>query len=289
MIYVKISGGLGNQLFQYAFGQYAAGILNTEVKYFSQTRIDNKNFTKRELDIQQFDLPILFEDDFDENLYYRSKGALRSIERKLIQKLPFLNRKHRVQNVHIHSPEVYINNHCYYDGYWQNEMYPNYIFKLLKDKIKLDSKSSIKLENLILRIKNSNSVSIHIRRGDYINIKANAKIFQICTNDYYNRSIKFIKEKVDNPIFFIFTEDKEWARENFKGDEFYFVDGNTAIEDMLLMSMCENQIIANSTFSWWAAWLNSNETKIVIAPEDWYVNFLKDNVQHFIPNNWVRL
>lgn len=289
MIYVKISGGLGNQLFQYAFGQYTAGILNTEVKYFSQTQIENKNFTKRELDIQKFGLPINFEDNFEESIYFKFNKSLRKIERKLIQKFPNFNKKHKIQSVNIHSLDDDLRDNCYYDGYWQHQEYPNYISSLLKEKIKLSIDSQNKLNDLIFQIENTNSVSIHIRRGDYMNIAANAKIFHICDMDYYNRAIQLIENKVDNPVFFIFTEDKEWAKQNFKGNNFNFIEGNSAIEDMLLMSKCKNQIIANSTFSWWAAWLNNNESKIVIAPQDWYVNFLKDNVKYFIPGDWVKL
>ncbi|SMC47925.1 alpha-1,2-fucosyltransferase [Chryseobacterium sp. YR221] len=289
MIYVKISGGLGNQLFQYAFGQYTAGVLNTNVKYFSQTKIENKSFTKRELDIQKFDLPIYLEDSFEEGEYFMFNGPLRKIERKLIQKFPVFNKTHKIQSVNIHTVEKDLRDQCYYDGYWQNQEYPNYISQLLKDKIKLSTESETRLSSLISQIKNTNSVSIHIRRGDYMNIAANAKIFHICDMDYYRKAIQLIKEKIDNPVFFIFTEDKEWAKDNFKGSEFNFIEGNSAIEDMLLMSKCKNQIIANSTFSWWAAWLNKNENKTVIAPQNWYVNFLKDNVKYFIPGDWIKL
>lgn len=289
MIKVKISGGLGNQLFQYAFGQYAAYKLNTEVIYHAQTKLINKNFTQRDLDIEKFDLPINFtKENFDEkSLFYLKK--LSKYERKIVQILPFLNKKINIQNPDIHLLVKKINDDCYYDGYWQNPAYPDSISNLLKSKIVLSDESFFKLENVINKIESSESVSIHIRRGDYINILANTKIYNICNFDYYKKAIEHIEKSITNPIFFIFTEDIEWAKESFVGDKFIFVTGNSAIEDMIMMSKCKNNIIANSTFSWWGAWLNQNDKKIVVAPKNWYVNFLKNSVHDFLPNNWVKL
>jgi hypothetical protein len=289
MIRIKISGGLGNQLFQYAFGQYAAKKLNTEVLYHAQTKLVHKNFTKRELDIEKFNLPINFtEENFDEKSFFHSDNLSR-YERKLSQIFPFINKKINIQSPDIHKLVENIKDNCYYEGYWQNSMYPDSISELLKSKIVLSDTSFAKLKYLITEIENSDSISIHIRRGDYMNIAANAKIYNICDMDYYEKAMDFIGKKTSNPRFFIFTEDIDWAKENFVGDKFRFVTGNSAIEDMILMSMCKNQIIANSTFSWWAAWLNKNNQKIVTAPQKWYVNFLQNQLNDFLPKNWIKL
>jgi len=289
MIKVKISGGLGNQLFQYAFGQYAAQKLNTEVLYHAQTKLIHKNFTQRELDIEKFDLPINFiKGEFDEKSIFYFKNLSR-YERKLTQFFPFINKKVKIQSPNIHEPVKDIKDNCYYEGYWQNSIYPDSISELLKSKIELSKASYNKLNDIIIEIENSNSVGIHIRRDDYIKIPANTKIYNICDVDYYKKAMDHIEKKISNPRFFIFTQDIEWAKENFIGDQFHFITGNSGIEDMIIMSRCQNQIIANSTFSWWAAYLNKNSNKIIIAPKKWYKGKLNETTEKFIPKQWLRI
>ena len=131
-------------------------------------------------------------------------------------------------------------------------------------------------------------ISIHVRRDDYLSSKYVSGFGGICTIEYYNKAVERIKEEVIDPVFYIFSDDINWCRENLKLEQGVFIDWNTGKEswqDMFLMSQCKHNIIANSSFSWWGAWLNSNSEKIVIAPRIWW-NGLKDDV---VPDSWIRI
>lgn len=125
---------------------------------------------------------------------------------------------------------------------------------------------------------------IHVRRGDYLNLK---DCYVQLGMDYYNNAMKIIKSKK----YLIFSDDIEWCKTQFKGDQFEFITGNTDYEDMAIMAKrCENMIIANSSFSWWGAWLNINSDKIIIAPNKWFQFKLSYNdTKDLIPNNWIKI
>lgn len=150
------------------------------------------------------------------------------------------------------------------------------------DETKLDTAN----QETISAIRNSNSIAIHIRRGDYVNHSVFAGI---CTKEYYDAAIDYIRTHVSNPQFFLFSDDPVWVKENYKGEDFHVVSANkgkNAWIDMFLMSQCKHNINANSTFSWWAAWLNPNSSKIVLVPE----RFNNLNKPHDIyPDDWIKL
>lgn len=176
------------------------------------------------------------------------------------------------------------------DEYYQNEKYFIDIADEIKKEFVLKNDFSAKAKEYLQRIENSNSVSLHIRRGDYVaNKKINA-YHGVCGLDYYNEAMKIIKEKINNPIFFVFSDDIHWAEENLKGTEFVFVSCPEIedVEELILMSKCKHNIIANSSFSWWGAWLNKNPEKIVIAPKRWF-NDKKAEQINIAPANWLRI
>lgn len=289
MVIVKIIGGLGNQLFQYAFGKYLSSLLNTDVKYDVYNDNSNKNFTIRELDVKKFnvDLSISSSEEVDKYIFFK-KGVFRRIERKFAQTLPFFFRNYFVQK-NAHSLSNILKNDCYYEGYWQCSEYMEKVREELLSNIQPDDVFYQKHSEILKRIIESNSVAIHIRRGDYISIKVNSKLFEICDMKYYNDAIEYIENVVSKPNYFIFTQDTEWAKNNFNNTCFELVIGNSAIDDLLLMSFCKHNIIANSTFSWWSAWLNKNKNKIVIAPQKWYKGIRNLQTNYLIPINWIRL
>ena len=138
-------------------------------------------------------------------------------------------------------------------------------------------------------MKRYNSVSIHVRRGDYLNGYYYETLGKICDIAYYQRAIGTIKERVDNPHFYIFSDDPDYVTENLTIENATFVNfnrGNDSWQDMYLMSQCKHNIIANSTFSWWGAWLNNNPQKVVVAPSHWFANM--DNDEIVLPE-WIRL
>ena len=147
-------------------------------------------------------------------------------------------------------------------------------------------------QKVLDKIKSTNSISLHIRRGDYVIKKRYQEVYAECTLDYYKRGVEEITKRYENPTLFIFSDDPDWVKANLKLDyESVYVDinsGEKSYADMRLMSSCNHNVIANSSFSWWGAWLNNNPEKIVIAPEKWF----KDdsiNQKDVIPESWIRI
>jgi len=287
MVIIKISGGLGNQLFQYSFGMYLSTLLDTKVLFDVQSNIRRKNYTARQLDLQNLNINIeVVDKKVIQGLKWTNDGFLSRIERKLVQLIPCLNSSYFVEKeLHGNLDKIKLKSNCYYDGYWQNTLLANYIDPTtIFDKLVTKYKS----EAIVEEIMGSESVSIHIRRGDYITIKKNKSIYNICEMDYYDAAIDYIRINCLKPTFYIFSDDIEWAKQNIVGDEFFYISDNEPIYDLWLMSLCKHNIIANSTFSWWAASLNTNKSKIVIAPEKWYANIKSNALTSFIPGNWIR-
>lgn len=185
--------------------------------------------------------------------------------------------------------DVSLKGDAYYDGYWQNEKYFNSVRQQLLSIYKFPDITDEKNLELARRIESSVSVSCHVRRGDYLKEPE----FCVCTPDYYRRAIAKMNEAVSPDLYCVFSNDIEWCRENlmdsFAGKDVVFVDWNkkeNSFRDMQLMSLCKHNIIANSSFSWWGAWLNENEGKIVVVPEQWKKD---DIVNDPICETWTRV
>jgi len=179
---------------------------------------------------------------------------------------------------------------CLYQGTWQSEKYFPHVTELIKQEFRFKEELlSEYTKSIAYKIKGRNSVAIHIRRGDYLN-KEYGNGFTGCTDIcYYKKAINYMYEKLDNPIFYVFSDDSEYAKKHFSGSNMEVVDGNKGVDswqDMYLMSICSHNIIANSSFSWWGAFLNANSEKIVIAPKRWWYAFEKDDV---VPEKWIRI
>jgi len=181
-------------------------------------------------------------------------------------------------------------NYAIFDGYWQSEKYFIDIKNIITEELSLKKKYIDEIEkNLINKIKNNNSVSIHIRRGDYVNDKTTNLHHGTCPLDYYHRAIKIILANNKKSIFFIFSDDIDWVKKNLKLlHPSFFISGNKDYEDLFLMSLCKHNIIANSSFSWWAAWLNNNPNKTVAAPKKWFNN-PHQNTKDLIPKPWIKI
>lgn len=175
-------------------------------------------------------------------------------------------------------------------GFWQTYKYMNAINdRLLADFTFVPFSDSRNIETA-KEIMSSESVSIHVRRGDYLKPRIRIVSGNICTTEYYNEAISIIKEKVANPRFFVFSNDIEWVKQNLDIPEAVYVNNNNnenSFRDMQLMSLCKHNIIANSSFSWWGAWLNRNSGKVVIAPKKWFHNESVCSAD-LIPDNWYK-
>jgi hypothetical protein len=286
---VNIIGGLGNQLFQYAFGKYLEKEMKYDVKFDVHTNRVGENFTSRDLDISKLNVQFAIASQADiKNFKFWDKGVLWRIERKVAQKNFLFSKRYIVQE-NAHSILKNTPDNVYYDGYWQSYEYVDSVRETLLNEIKVSEIFYENYRSLLNEFESFDSVAIHIRRGDYINIKVNAKLFEVCDMDYYDKAIKLIKSTLPNAKFYIFTQDLEWAKENFSLDKFKIVEGNSAIDDMMLMSFCKHNIIANSTFSWWSAWLNRNPNKLIISPLKWYKGKMNIQTINLIPTNWIRI
>lgn len=173
-----------------------------------------------------------------------------------------------------------------FDGFGQSEMYFNDISTLIKQKfIFKESLVNEKTKIILNEILSRNSISVHIRRGDYLFFGVSMKERM----NYYNDAINYIKQNVIDSFFIFFSDDPQWVTEHFSLDDGLVVNWNKendCWQDMYLMSKCKHNIIANSTFSWWGAWLNDNPNKIVITPKVWFDG---ENEEDIFPTSWIRI
>ncbi|MFT5295392.1 MAG: hypothetical protein ACI9YH_001406 [Colwellia sp.] len=269
MLIVKVLGGLGNQMYQYAL--YRALLLKGfEVKLDLSAFNTYKLHNGFELE-SVFSLPSLICATQKEIEKYsdQSNTIFSRIQRKLFG----LNKSHVKEELY---SEVRLDKmkHVYLDGYWQSDLY----FAEIAEEIRSDFifSNSLSERNIEIseKIKISNSVGIHIRRGDYItNQHAYNEYGRICDLAYYTEAIELIQLQINTPHFFVFSNDIEWVKHNVNFSyPVDFISWNLAKEsfvDMELMSLCKHNIIANSSFSWWGAWLNNNKDKVVLAPSRW--------------------
>jgi len=292
MIIVKIMEGLGNQLFQYAFGRAIAYHRNVSLKFDLSFY---KNYHSREYLLGHFNISVPEASDAEiDYVKYGKDDYLRPF-RIIIQKfLPYYLRRIVVEKIGIGYDHNMLKaqNNAYYVGYWSAyyKLFKD-ISHLLEREITLSHTMDINIQNYLNKIKDKQSVSIHFRRGDYLK-NENLKFFGVQPIEYYYNAVNYINSKISNPYFFIFSDDINWVQEYFQLDSPHeFISQNNesqAFYDLILMSECKNHIIANSSFSWWGAWLNKNHNKIVIAPQKWYANNMI-NANHFIPENWIRI
>ena len=186
-----------------------------------------------------------------------------------------------------------ISKNCYIIGYWQSYKYFESIEHIIRKEFKFPPFCKKQNHFYSKQIQESNSVAVHIRRGDFLHEK-NQSVHGICSIEYYQNAIRIISNLIANPTFFIFSDDSKWVIDNFNiSYEKFIVTGNfntNSFRDMQLMSMCKHNIIANSSFSWWGAWLNSNPSKIVIAPKNWYsATELNELTEDLIPKEWKKI
>jgi len=291
LIIVKLMGGLGNQMFQYALGRSLA------VKNSCELKIDiseYKTYKLHNYGLGVFNLNENFADKKEcDNIKFEKCSVIERAARKILGKMKRKTNNYIIEKNLRFDPEILkLAGNRYLEGYWQSEKY----FILNKEEIRNDFvlKHEMNEANTAVykKIKSTDSVSFHIRRGDYVSDPGTNAYHGVDLKHYYEDAVKLIKKSVTNPHFFIFSDEPDWVRENFKGEfEFTVVDcntGKTGYEDMRLMSACSHNIIANSSFSWWGAWLNNNPEKIVTAPKNWFTDKSIDT-SDLIPETWIRL
>lgn len=289
MIITRLDGGLGNQMFQYAFGKSVSKLTGLTLKLDTTYLGEYRHY---ELGI--FDIKNIFASEKELLLFDRRKLStlpkLLFKIRHIFSRTLFLSEQEGNENLDFltNLPE-----NIFLSGHWQNEMYFESIAPLVKNFFKFPA--FIERENLLLEriLRQSESVSLHVRRGDYI-FEQNKLVHGILPIEFYQSAISLIRERLKAPMFVVFSDDVEWVKRNLLIDgNVHYSNHNTgerAFRDMQLMSICKHNIIANSSFSWWGAWLNNNLEKIVVAPGQWFAQPEKNDIhKNIIPKEWIRI
>jgi hypothetical protein len=291
MIITRLNGGLGNQMFQYAAGRCLAYSLNTGLKLdISPFRND----PLRGYELSAFSITENIASGADMNQVRRPlpwmirhpAQALKSIIR---QNNPV---RYVKENQFHFDPEIpVLPDNVYLEGYWQSEKYFKKIEPLIRQEFRLRVAPGALVQESAGRIRDGNAVSIHIRRGDFLSNPATNATHGVCSVDYYQRAVEKIVSLVDDARFWIFSDDPGWVTENITLNhpaccvsDHHFNN----YEDLYLMSCCRHHIIANSSFSWWGAYLGSYSGKMVIAPKNWFKR-TDISTTDLLPDSWIQL
>jgi len=299
MIIARIRGGLGNQLFQYAAARALAWYKGVPLKLDLYTYDKRKS---RSFGLDQFKIDATLATRSEVHQFTGSNFLVRFLNKRenYLRCPQVLSQPH----YHFYSDFFSMPTPIYLSGYWQSEKYFVNFDTQLRQQILLNrplGDSAAKWKGLIEK---NNSIAIHIRRGDYSANSNYNSFFGTLPISYYEKALEEMKRKVSAPQFFVFSDDLEWCKQNlsFLADV-TFVSHNEPVspaEDLILMSFCKHQIIANSTFSWWGAWLNRNPEKQVIAPGTWFQSSYSAsklpiyavryyNTKDLLPESWIKL
>jgi hypothetical protein len=284
MVIVKLDGGMGNQLFQYATGRYLAQKLNADLKLdIDVYRAGNK----RQYALHHFNVEEIFSTPEEQKKFRRKEFFRRQLNRfgAAIQSYWYTEQRQGYDaNVEKLTDNVYL------EGFWQSEKYFKSIEETIRREFTIKDPPSALNSKYMDEIRLVNSISIHVRRGDYVEDKETSAVHGVCSIDYYRQAIHRLSAEVNDPRFYFFSDDMNWTKANLSGSPHpsVYIDHNQTApyEDLRLMSSCKHHIIANSSFSWWGAWLSENKGKKVIAPRNWFRTLQNEDI---IPNGWITL
>lgn len=293
---------MGNQMFQYAVGRSLTEQHKTSLKLdltFLLNRLPRKDFVFRDYDLGIFD--IIENPNFLSRLAMKNKIA-RDISypalRLYLQARNVFDKKYWArerQNYLFDENVLKLPDDVYLDGYWQSYKYFEKISGIIRKEFTFKANFSKKESEMAREIQSVSSVCVNIRRSDYVSNPVNSKFFEALGIDYYKQADAIIKSRVSDPRFFVFSDDTDWCKNNLNfGDNTTFVGheyaGDRFQSYLRLMTLCKHYIIPNSTFAWWAAWLNTSPDKIVIAPKQWVTDKnININTSDLIPPSWIRI
>lgn len=305
MVIAGIQGGLGNQMFQYALGKVISEINKTTLKlYIHGLYIPVEGHLSRDYMLEAFNLKADIADD----------SILKTINKgNILHKLSLKKIKHYKQLVFdeknpekthfkdarfLLKPEITTfypellekdNTDIYLDGYWQSYKYFIGYEELIRQQFVIKNDYLKYAPEYFDLINSSQSVSIHLRLTDRVSTDFGLSHYRYLDWDYYEKAIEIIKERIPFPHFFIFSDNIEWCKEKIKLDfPVTYVKAQDEYNDMYLMGMCKHHIIAHSTFSWWAVWLQFNASKVVVAPQKWF-NRQPDNLEDLLLKEWIKI
>jgi hypothetical protein len=293
MIITKLTGGIGNQMFQYATGRRLAIKNNAELK-LDITHYDN-HIMPDGLPYRSYDLPVFM---IDEKIATKREIELFKNTSQSYFKRGFKKIRNLVDpHIEIIEPYFHFNpgildlkGSFYLDGYWQCEKYFIDIEDIVRKEFRIKTTITTEGEDLLQKIKSTNSVCLNVRRQEFA---TNRHVNQFVGKTYLDNAISLMAGKISDPHFYIVSDDLPWCKENIKLNYPHtFIEehlyGDKFRDCLFFMTSCKHFIIPNSTFGWWAAWLSSNSEKIVIAPEKW-LNDPKRNTKDVIPDKWIKI
>ena len=300
-IVARLSGGLGNQMFEYAAGRSLA------LKTSSRLVIDATVFTlpgeRRAYALDGYGLAA--EVRFDGYAYPPTKAVVRFppvrrsgwIDRAAELVRGTIGRKAREQTFSVFTERSFDFDprfcqrgaQSYLVGYWQSERYFADIAGVVRQELTYQREPDAANAQWLARIRASNAVCLHVRRGDYL-LTAHFEHHGLCSADYYRRAVRLIRDRVANPQFFVFSDDWQWCREHLADSDMVIVDANqpgAGQDELRLMAACRHHVIANSSLSWWGAWLATSIDQIVVAPKPWFSK--TPDTPDLFPSGWVAL
>jgi len=303
MITIRLLGGLGNQLFQYAAGR-SLSIDKDDHLVLDVSFYDYPHFwtTRRECRLKHFNITCKTTHHTSLSTSFMSvvgqsawkiPKMVHFTSEHIFQKIPCpIHNAHYVHETILSTqPNIFdLTGNLYLDGNWQAEKYFDKHADVIKNDLQMVIAPSPENKKWDDFISHNNCICLHVRRGDYVTNSFAKQHVGTCSLDYYNRAIEYIADRVDDPVFIIFSDDIPWARDNIpiSFPAYYMTHNNidTDYEDLRLMSRCKYFITANSSFSWWGAWLGGYKDKIVVCPKRWYNDGTNNDI---IPERWVKI
>ncbi|TCL59398.1 glycosyl transferase family 11 [Kineothrix alysoides] len=268
MIIIQVAGGLGNQMQQYALYRKLISLgmdARLDISWFTECSRQDGVYARRELELNYFEgLEYEACTEEEKRAVIGSEGLLDKVRGRI-----FPSAKRVFYEKEMYHPEIFKFDNKYLCGYFACEKYYADILDSLRESIKFPASSNPQNEKAAIQIRSQESVSVHIRRGDYLDTENIEMFGNICTEDYYKGAIEELKHRYPKARFYLFSDDETYVRERYTSEEYTVVNwnkGSDSFYDMWLMSLCRHNICANSTFSFWGARLNANPEKIMIRP-----------------------
>ncbi len=291
MIITKLIGGIGNQMFQYAAARRLAHIHQTDLK-LDITSYASYKLRKFELDNFNITAQTATKKEIEKFIKI-PKNIFEKIVFNLIPSVQKRSRFYYEEKFYHFDPNVFtLPDNVYLSGYFQSEKYFIDIEDIIREELIVKHRPDRKNQDFLKQIGSTNSVGVHIRRGDFAADSDTKSLHGLYGSDYFQKAVVVISSKIPHPYFYIFSDDIDWAKNNFKIEyPITFIDNNIDkkdYEDLRLMSSCKHNIIVNSTFGWWGAWLNKNKSKIIITPKNWYEHGPTDTYD-LIPEAWIKI
>lgn len=294
MLISNLIGGLGNQMFQYACGLACAQDSGQQLKV-SLDQFETYTLHQGAELVRVFEAPLQLatQDDLNALLGWQARPLMRRLLGRpgwrALAKSSFVTEP---SLTYWDGLAERIRRPCYLHGYWQSERYFAHHADLVRRHFRFRLAMSSTNQGIAERIANGNSISLHVRRGDYASNAKNLRVHGLCSMQYYAAALDHLLARVPSATIYAFSDDPDWVRAEFQSrlprlEVIAHNKGADSFNDMRLMSLCQHHIIANSSFSWWGAWLNPSPEKIVIAPAQWFAN--GRDASDLVPKQWLRM